>query len=445
MKNYTLNILWRIFLILINLFVLFYIYFNTELTLTLILLAIIFIYQTYDLSKYTQLTNKEISRFLLSVKHSDFSQNFSNKKLGKSFEDLDRAMDEVIKEFQKTRSEKEEHLRYLQTVTQHVAVGLISFDETGKVEFINNAAKRLLNITYLLNILKLDEQNPGLGQTILNVSPGEREIIKLVQNNEYFQLMINATQFKLRNVKYKLVSIQNIQSELEENELQAWHKITRVLTHEIMNSIAPISSLAGTVQNILPTEPEDCLGSERMEDISAAVATIQKRSEGLIHFVDNYRSITRVPQPEFQIFKISELFNRIEKLFCQDLEAKRIEFDTSVLPTALELTSDPELIEQVIINLIKNASQALENISDAKIKLIAGINLKSKITIQVADNGPGISEELREKIFIPFFTTKQQGSGIGLSLSRQIIRTLGGSISVLSPEDGGTIFRITFN
>ena len=250
----------------------------------------------------------------------------------------------------------------------------------------------------------------------------------------------------MRNKNYVLVSVQNIQTELEEKEMEAWQKLIRVLTHEIMNSITPISSLASTINLMINSHPpeENVFSDEKLKDIIDAVNTIQKRSEGLIHFVDNYRNLTRIPKPNFQIFLVKELFDRVEKLMKQRLLDQNIKFDCTVYPSSLTLTADSEMIEQVLINLIINAMSALVGRGNPEINLSARLNERGKVVIRVTDNGFGIPEDVQEKIFIPFYTTKKDGSGIGLSLSRQIIRAHGGNIRVSSIPNKETTFTLRF-
>ncbi|MFC2134843.1 PAS domain-containing sensor histidine kinase [Bacteroidota bacterium] len=446
MKNFRLNLITRIIFISLTLLLLFYLYYNTTFLATLIILSLILIYQIYALIRFIDTTNIELTRFLQSIQHSDFSQTFSNKKMGGSFEELNKAFNKVIEKFQNTRSEKEEHYRYLQTVMQHVAIGLISFDREGKVEFINNNAKRLLNVPHLTNIKKLDKISEELTSKLLSMKPGDKVTLKIADDNELLQLVINAVEFKMRNQLYKLVSLQNIQSELEEKEMDAWQKLIRVLTHEIMNSVTPISSLSSTVNQILSTCANSGSGIDKdsIKDINNAVNTIHKRSEGLIHFVDNYRNLTKIPKPNFQIFQLKTLLERVNKLMQHELIKNKIKLKISVDPQTLELTADPEMVEQVLLNLIINAMKALHETPDPEIVIIAFINERGKVAIRVIDNGPGISEDIQEKIFIPFFSTKKDGSGIGLSLSRQILRAHGGSIRVNSIPGKETVFTLRF-
>ena len=445
-KNFRLNIILRVAVLGISITILFYLIFYTVLYASIIVLAIIIIVQLYSLIYYAEKTNRDLSRFLSAIEHSDFSQTFIDTSLGSSFKDLYKSFNKVIMKFQSTRSEKEEHLRYLETVMQHVGIGLISYNQNGEVQFINNAAKRLLKVTHLNNISSLSKISRSLTQKLFALEAGERVTIKITDENDFIQLIIYATEFKLRDQKYRLVSLQNIQSELEEKEMEAWQQLIRVLTHEIMNSITPISSLASTVQSILKNNVQGQAfpDPESLDDINSAVNTIQRRSEGLIHFVNSYRNLTRIPKPNFQIFRIGSLFERIKNLMSKELEEKGIKFSQCVTPESLELTADPELVEQVVINLLINAEQSLEAKESAEISLTASLDDRGKILIKVTDNGPGIPEDVIEKIFIPFYSTKKAGSGIGLSLSRQIMRAHGGNIRVTSKSSEETVFTLRF-
>lgn len=445
-KNFRLNIILRVVVLGISITLLFYLILSTKLYASIIVLILIIIYQIYSLIYYVEKTNRDLSRFLSAIEHSDFAQTFIDNSLGSSFKNLYQSFNNVILKFQSTRNDKEEHLRYLETVMQHVGIGLISYNQSGEIQFINNSAKRLLKITHLKNISSLSKVSKILTEKLLNLKAGDKETVKIVDENDFIQLIIYATEFKLRDQRYILVSLQNIQSELEEKEMEAWQQLIRVLTHEIMNSITPISSLAATVQTILKTAntDENYPDSESLADVNNAVNTIQKRSEGLIHFVDSYRNLTRIPKPNFQIFQINSLFERIEKLMGKDLADAGIKFSYSVNPYTLEITVDPELIEQVIINLLINAKQSLESKKNGEINLTAFLDERGKILIRISDNGPGIPQDVLEKIFIPFYSTKKNGSGIGLSLSRQILRAHGGNIRVSSKPNEETTFTLRF-
>ncbi|MFQ5769543.1 MAG: PAS domain-containing sensor histidine kinase [bacterium] len=449
-KRFRIVVLGRVLLLSGTIYLFFYLLFKPSITLyaTIFILGVIIIYQIYALIYYVEKTNRDLNRFLLTIKHEDFSQTFLGTGLGSSFDELKSAFNEIIRKFHRARAEKEEHFRYLQTVVQHVGIGLIAFQSDGKVELLNNAAKRLLKIPRLKNIYALEPISKPFVEKLLKLKSGQKTLVKLDINNELLQLAINATEFRMRDQNFTLVSLQNIQSELEEKELEAWQNLIRVLTHEIMNSVTPISSLAATINELLNSN-ENQIGNaeiraEAKSDIHGAMQTIQKRSEGLLHFVDAYRNLTRVPTPNYQVFPILDLFKRVRQLMQVEMSQKAINFQMHVVPETLELTADSELIEQILINILKNAIQALDNQPNAKIDLTSRIDEGGRIIIQVSDNGPGIPEDVLEKIFIPFFTTKEHGTGIGLSLSRQIMRLHRGAMNVHSKPHEETVFTLRF-
>ena len=339
----------------------------------------------------------------------------------------------------------------MQTVMQHVGIGLVSFQSNGEVELINTAARRLLHVPHLKNIHSLESLSRPLVEKLLAMKSGERALIKVEDKSELLQLAIYATEFKMREQKFTLVSLQNIQSELEEKEMEAWQNLIRVLTHEIMNSVTPIASLAATLHDLLRHErsrseprsaPQENV--EAASDLSEGLQTIRKRSEGLLHFVDAYRNLTRIPKPNFHVVPVKILFEQVRQLMRAQVAAKAIALSVKIEPESLEVTADPDLVEQVLINLLLNAIQAVEHRAEARIALRAFLDDRGRVNVQVSDNGPGILPEVLEKVFIPFFTTKQGGSGIGLSLSRQIMRLHRGTISAQSRTGVETVFTLRF-
>jgi nitrogen fixation/metabolism regulation signal transduction histidine kinase len=382
---------------------------------------------------------------LLSIKHSDFSQSYTNQLKGSGFDELSSAFSEVTKKFQQAKLEKEEHFRFLQTIIDHVGIALIAFNPDGEVELINNAAKKLLKIPRLGHIKDIETISPTLADKLSGISPGDKYLVKLKQGDNLLQLSIYATGFILRQQQLTLVAMQNIQSELEEKEMISWQNLIRVLTHEIMNSITPIASLASTASGLLKDNkecqiPEDV--NEVIIDVRQAVKTIEKRSKGLVTFIDNYRQLTRIPKPDFKVVRVKDLIDRVEILMKDQFEYHSIKFNTQVDPESLTITADPALVEQVLINLCKNSVEAVSGIPHPKIKLKAGTDGLGNPVVKVIDNGRGIAEAVAERIFIPFFTTKPEGSGIGLSLSRQIIRLHKGTIAVVSAPNERTVFKL---
>jgi len=359
-------------------------------------------------------------------------------------------VNDVIKEFQKIRDEKEEQYFFLQNVIQHIGISMIAYHKDGKIEMYNNASKRLFRKSSLRNISDLEDSSKELVECLRDLKTGERALIKLNEADDILQLSIYAKEFKIKEQMLTLVSIQNIQNELEEQEMEAWQKLIRVLTHEIMNSITPIVSLTSTVNMMIDETKVDKSDqfspelAETFDDIETALKTINKRSTGLLHFVETYRNLTRIPKPNFTIFKIKDFFGRLENLLDDDLKKGNVKFTSSVETDGLELTADEELMEQVFINLIKNSIQALVETGAPKIELRSYMSDRGSVILQIEDNGQGIMQEVLDKIFIPFFTTKPAGSGIGLSLSRQIVRLHGGTISARSIPGEKTTFTMRF-
>ena len=403
--------------------------------------------QVVALIRFVDRTNRELSRLLLAIRYSDFSQAFHASGLGGSFSELGQAFTAVMEDFRKARAEKEEHVLYLNTVIQHIGIGLLAFQQQGSIGLINNAAKRLLRVPYLKNVRALGDFSSELVDTLLGMHAGDKALVKVVDGDELLELVMYATEFRLHGQLYTLVSIQDIQAELEEKEIESWQKLVSVLTHEIMNSITPIASMADTANDlladILPNGGTD-EAVETLDDVRMAMQTIARRSQHLVHFVNAYRSLTRIPRPNLSIFPIQKLFGSLEHFFRASLEEAGIALDLAIDPEELDVTADPELTEQVLINLIKNAIEALRGRPGARITLVAQMSARGRTVVQVSDNGPGIPPEAIDRIFIPFYTTKKEGSGIGLSLSRQIMRQHGGALSVVSEPDLRTTFTLRF-
>jgi two-component system nitrogen regulation sensor histidine kinase NtrY len=420
-----------------------FVLFRTRLYAALVILGLLFVYQVSALVRAADRTNRDLARFFQSVRFGDFTQAFRARDPDRSFRGLHAALTEVMEAFRKARAEKEEQALYLRTVVQHVGIGLVVFQPSGEVDLVNGAARRLLKLVQLKNIRNLEDRHPALVKTLLEMKPRERALVKAEIGDEQLQLSLYATEFKLRGQEFRLVSIQDIRGELEEKEIEAWQKLIRVLTHEIMNSMTPISSLASTVQELVA---QSCGGegeSESLGDIHTALRTIQKRSEGLLHFVDGYRSLARISKPDLQLFPVQTLFARVDQLLRGRLAEREIMLASTAYPANLELLAAPDLLEQVLINLVLNAADAVKGCQEPRVDMVASLDDRGRPVIQVKDNGTGIAPENLDKVFVPFFSTKQGGSGIGLALSRQIMRLHNGSISVAS-KPGETVFTLRF-
>ena len=405
-----------------------------------VLAGLFLAWQVWSLIRFVDRTNRDVARFFQAVRHADFSQTFVTGGLGSSFDELKRSFNEVLDAFRAARAEKEEQALYLQMVVQHIGVGLVAFDRQGEVSLINTAAKRLLRVSRLGNVSDLDRLHPGLAAALAGLGPRRKTLVRLEEDGEVRQLACFATLFRTGEQEHRLVSLHDIQSELEEQEMESWQRLIRVLTHEIMNSITPIASLASTAEDLLQQE---ALGGEEVTDVRTAVHTIRRRSQGLLHFVDAYRGLTNLPAPEFQISRVADLFERVTRLMEQRFQEAGVGLEHAVDPSSLELTADPGQVEQVLINLLGNACEAAGGQAGARVELTASMD-RGRVVIEVADNGPGIVEEALDRIFIPFFTTRQEGSGIGLSLCRQIMRLHRGTISARSEPGVRTVFSLRF-
>ncbi len=447
-RRFLINCIARVALLAATVFLIFHLLLLKQFWAAGTLAALAAAWQVVALGRFVTRTNRDLARLLTSIRYSDFSRSFTDGPQGSGFEELTAALNEVTAEFRRAKLEKEEHFRFLQTIIDHVGVGLLAFEADGKVELINNAARRMLKIPHLRRIEDLAPDNPKLAEALIALAPGENRLVRFQRDDGLLQFSIYATGFVLRRRPLLLVAMQDIHRELEEKEMVSWQNLIRVLTHEIMNSIAPIASLASTANGLLAgecgvEEPEDARG-EKIRDVCDAVETIEKRSRGLIAFIEKYRELTRIPQPQFQIVRVGELVARVEGFMRDQLARKDVDFQTRVAPGSLELTADPALIEQVLINLCKNALEAVTARGKARILLSAETDAQGNPVIKVIDNGRGIPEDVAERIFIPFFTTKPGGSGIGLSLSRQIMRLHKGTLSVGSAPGGETVFTLRF-
>ncbi|HAC25358.1 MAG TPA: ATP-binding protein [Cytophagales bacterium] len=358
---------------------------------------------------------------------------------------LNQRIQEALQRARNTRVEKDSDFQFFKNIVQHVGIGLIVFKQTGQIQIINTAARRLLKIQKADHLDELVPISRELIDTFQKLKTGGRELVRVKLSDEVSQLSVYAIELTVRGEAVKLISMSNIQSELEQKEMEAWQNLVRVLTHEIMNSVTPISSLAGIVEEELRSYlgSAKSLSAEQLGDMHLSVQTISKRSEGLIHFVREFRSLTQVPQPHFGHVAVGPLLHHVTLLHRQECAEADIEVSIHVQPDQLALNADKNLTEQVLINLFRNAVQSFDRPAHRKI-MLTGLLIENRPAISVKDTGSGIEPEALEKIFIPFYSTKKAGSGIGLSLSRQIMRQHNGSISVKSAVGAGTEFILRF-
>jgi len=445
-KNFRLVVSFRILLLAATIFLFFYTL-TLEYFITPFLIGVLIIFQIILLVRYVDITNRNLASFLESIRFSEFTRSFHIEGMGDSFEELNKAFNEVIGDFQKIRQQLEEQYQYLQSIVSNIDISIITYHKDGTVDMMNKAFQDLFQVYNLKNIRQLEKVNQELADILMKLEPGKNYVLKIKQEDDILQLAVYGSEFRLHTKRIMLVTIKDIQYVLEEQETETWQKLIRVLTHEIMNSITPVASLTSTLSLMVKDTKEEHggkLDEESTEEIQKALSTIHKRSEGLLHFVNTYRSLTKIPKPNFESVRAKELIDNIKPLMEKDLVDNNIRFVTTVDPDHLEFYADHKLIEQVLINLITNAIHALEERRDGRIDMKAFRNRRGRPTITVTDNGRGILQDVLDKIFIPFFTTKPKGSGIGLSLSKQIMRLHGGSITAKSEPEEGTTFTLTF-
>ena len=410
-----------------------------------ILLVLAVIFQTMDLLRYVKRTNLELTRFLDSTRQSDFTQSFSLGHLGSDFEELGEAFGTIVERFKSNRTAAEEQYRYLRALVEHVPVALLSIHKDGKVELLNNAARRLLGVSHVKGTDDLASFGAAFQRDISQAVPGRRKLTKINVDGVDQHLIMSSTQITVSSGIQNLLALQNIQTELDATELAAWQELVRVITHEIMNSITPVASLAKTVADLVDDvigDTDEAALQEEMRDVKDAVQVLAQRSEGLMHFVQSYRQLTQAPPPKMKRVSLREIFSRLEKLMRAEWKDSGVEFTVDVSPPGLEIAGDAELLDQALINLLRNGADAVEGQKDARVWLLARFSDRGRTIIEVADNGTGVNPDLADRIFVPFFTTKKEGSGIGLSLVRQVAQIHGGAVSLSSREGGGSRFSL---
>jgi two-component system, NtrC family, nitrogen regulation sensor histidine kinase NtrY len=393
---------------------------------------------------YVTQTNRTLKTFMESLKYLDTIRMQQGK--GRSFVELDKLYNEILGIIQKVEVEREIDRKYFRNIIDHAGVGILTFTEAGEVEISNAAFLKLLGIKALTRIDELSAVSAELSEVLAGLNPGSRKLLRINVNDETVGLSLRIAAFRLQGRSVRLAFFQNIQHELEDEELDAWQKLIRVLTHEIMNSVTPVNSLTNTIIRLFeqegkPKDPGD-IDDNTLKNALEGLHSIEKRNKGLIGFVQSYRSLTRIQKPAFSDLSVNELIERVVTLIQNDMESQGINFAVSIPGDDLHLNADEKLVEQVLINLINNAVFALQGIPEPQIHLLTSYQ-EEQLVIEVRDNGSGIPEEILGSIFIPFFTTKTEGSGIGLSLSRQIMRVHGGSILVRS-KPGDTVFTLRF-
>ena len=446
-KSLFIQVLLRVILILVNAVGFSWVIISTRNWYSIVTLGVILILQSWLLVRYLNRTNRIMGDFIQRLREKESTTRSLLEIESGPFQQFTRILHEINELIQDARIEKENQFLYLQYIIEHVGIGLLAFDESGKINLINKSALELFQLDELRHIKNLNLVREGMDKSLRELKPGQQQLMKSYISGSIIQLSVKASEFKILDRWIKLVSFQDIKGELDQKELESWQKLIRVLAHEIMNSITPINTLTEAMikQN---RQHEKAVrqwqgGSEYYDNMVDGLELIRERGSGLIEFVQKYRHLSKLPTPNFSEIDLNSLLSGIGRLFEKDIDERGITFSTTVSPDNLTLNADRKLVEQVLINLVRNAMEAVSDTTDGQIKILVEKE-KEAIRIWVVDNGPGIPESIIDQVFIPFFTTKEEGSGIGLSLSRQIMRLHQGTIDIQSVPSEETNIILNF-
>lgn len=408
-----------------------------------ILLPVIAI-QLVDFYRFNRKAQEEVDQFVESVHYRDFSRHFNVKKAPVELQPLRRGFNDINSAFKVISKERETQYQYLQQILELVDTGILSYEnETGETGWMNESLKKMLGIPYLKTIHSLEKRDKQLYDELTTLKPGDGKVVRVARAN--IKVLISATAFQTDGKIFKVIAFQNVDEALDENEAEAWKKLLSVMTHEIMNSVAPISSLADTLKNRLQLAAKSIVDEEgTVEDLELGIITIKRRSEGLLKFAETYRNLNKITKLHLTKVYVRDLFENLAALMGPTLEQKNIDLDVILKDTDLAVEVDTNLVEQVLINLLVNAMEAVREKETPHITLSASAEPNRRVVIKVIDNGSGIPKDILDKIFIPFFSTKKSGSGIGLSLCKQIMMMHKGNIQVQSVEKEGTCFSLVF-
>ncbi len=444
-KKFGIHVLVRALLVFIFIFLACYVFIKEYYWMEWFLIPII-LYLFYNYYTFNLKAKVELEQLVESIHYRDFTRHFDVSKAPVELQPFRNSFNEINTYFKSISKEKETQFLYLKNILEIVDTGILSYQlESGEVLWMNESLKHLLEIPYLKTIQSLEKRNNTLYFEIMALLPSQKVVTTYTKNTTPLKVLLSATMFENDGKYYKLIAFQNINEALDEGESKAWQKLLSVMTHEIMNSVAPISSLAETLKHRIKDSSVNFENyQDALSDIEIGVDTIKKRSEGLLKFTETYRSLSKINKVNPTKVSVIELFEHIQTLFQPSLDVKNIELELILKNPALAIQIDVGLIEQVLINLMLNAMDAVKEVQEPKIIFSAEL-IGTQVKIAIEDNGHGIEAELLDKIFIPFFSTKKSGSGIGLSLCKQIMFLHKGSISVNSSVKQGSLFVLSFN
>jgi len=404
--------------------------FFTEHVAVPVTIAVIVLLQVIALLRYVESHVKTLEDFFSTVNYEDFTRRFVEDDVDV---ELKKAFNRIIAGFQDARAERDIQAGYLETVVKHVPVPIIAAQADGTLSLVNTPARRLTGLPALKRFEQLADLDPKLPALMQGIEPGSQQLLQTRLRDVPAELRVSVSEIRMAGETERLYSIENLSGELTARESSAWRNLIRVLTHEIMNTLTPVTSLAQTTATMLDKP-------DATDDIREAVTTIARRSDGLMHFVSRYRELLKVPQPDYEAIIVADALKGVTVLMANELKGVALEID--VMPESLELHADRQLLDQVLLNLVRNAVDAIKDVASPELRLSGKLDF-GRVMLRIRDNGPGIPEEAVDQIFIPFFTTKRDGSGIGLSLCRQIMTAHRGEIVVKS-DAGGTTVSLLF-
>jgi nitrogen fixation/metabolism regulation signal transduction histidine kinase len=421
---------------------------NTAWQVTPIACGILAVVLLVELVRYVESVNREFAEFLSFVAHNDFAASPALARKGRVFRELESAYRLLVGKYRSLNLQRAANHQYLEALVEHVSIAMICLDGKGAVTLMNREAKALFKTPHLASLKSFDRIDPKLPGAIEELADSGRALISVKNADETLQLALFATEFELLGERYKLISFQNIRDELEQREIEFSQKLIKVLTHEIMNSVTPIISLTKLIRDRLVDEKTGeltmNLANEEQHDLTRGLASIHSRGSGLLKFVQAYSVLTNLPRPNLAEVDVSVLIDHVQALMAPALEADGVALQVQAVGANLAVRADPQQIEQVLINLLKNAAEALAGRNDGHVILRCARDEHGKVLIQVIDNGPGIDAAHLDNIFLPFFTTKRTGSGVGLSVSRQIMALNKGMLTVKTAPGAGSEFTLRF-
>jgi len=445
-NRYEWRLVLRVIIMFITLAAMSWLAVNGNYLYTVVLIPIV-IYEVIELIRFHQKAQDEVEQFVESIHYRDFSRHFDERRAPNELKPLRKGFNEINSTFKLISRERETQYYYLQKILELVDTGILSYEEeTGEVAWINESFKKLLGIPYLKTISSLQKREEKLYDEVISLKSGDSKVVSFTRDRQIFKVLVSSSLLRTEDKLYKLLAFQNVSEALDETESKAWSKLLNVMTHEIMNSVAPISSLADTLKNRLQNIDKTGLSNtDDLEDLELGIDTIKRRSEGLLKFTESYRNLNKITKLDLEKVLVCDLFENLNTLMQPTLEKKYIELDIIIRDLSLAIQIDLNLIEQVLINLLINAIEAVKERDEPQITLSAELQPNNKTVIKIADNGIGMPPDIIEKIFIPFFSTRKTGSGIGLSLCKQIMLLHKGNIQVQSVEGKGSVFILTFN